>query len=197
MSGIRYALAAASVLLLAGTASAEPFSLTSSSFKDGTMLPKKAAGNNKANPNCVGENISPQFSWANPPAGTVSYAIIMTDPEGRNGLGGDHWHAYGIPASVTPFAEGESSKPSDKFVGGIGTAKQNVYVGPCTPPGTTPHHYTFVLVATDLDPKALPPGLTRLELVEKLNGHVKGAAGWSGCSRIRSKAFAHMQRGGV
>lgn len=180
MSGIRYALAAASVLLLAGPASAEPFSLTSSSFKDGTMLPKKAAGNNKANPNCVGENISPQFSWANPPAGTVSYAIIMTDPEGRNGLGSDHWHAYGIPASVTSFAEGETSKPSDKFVGGIGTAKQNVYVGPCTPPGTTPHHYTFVLVATDLDPKALPPGLTRLELLEKLNGHVKGAAGMVG-----------------
>lgn len=180
MSGIRYALAAASVLLLAGPASAEPFSLTSSSFKDGTMLPKKAAGHNKANPNCVGENMSPQFSWANPPAGTVSYAIIMTDPEGRNGLGVDHWHAYGIPASVTSFAEGETSKPSDKFVGGIGTAKQNVYVGPCTPPGTTPHHYTFVLVATDLDPKALPPGLTRLELLEKLNGHVKGAAGMVG-----------------
>jgi len=72
MFGIRYALAAASVLLLAGTASAEPFSLTSSSFKDGTMLPKKAAGNNKANPNCVGENISPQFSWANPPVMRLS-----------------------------------------------------------------------------------------------------------------------------
>ena len=25
---------------------------------------------------------------------------------------------------------------------------------PCTPPGP-PHHYTFVLIATDLDPKAL------------------------------------------
>ena len=41
--------------------------------------------------------------------------------------------------------------------------------------GTTPHHYTFVLIATDLDPKALPPGLTRLELLDKLNGHAKGS----------------------
>ena len=38
----------------------------------------------------------------------------MTDPEGR-GTGVDHWIAYGIPASVTGFAEGEISKPSDKY----------------------------------------------------------------------------------
>jgi hypothetical protein len=181
MFGIRQTLAAAAgILLLAGTAYAEPFTLSSSSFKDGTLMPKKMAGANKANPNCVGENVSPQLSWSNPPAGTVSYAMIMTDPEGRNGLGVDHWHAYGIPASITSFAEGETSKPSEAWVGGIGTGKQMIYLGPCTPPGTTPHHYTFVLVATDLDAKALPAGLTRLELLAKLEGHVKGAAGLVG-----------------
>jgi phosphatidylethanolamine-binding protein (PEBP) family uncharacterized protein len=99
----------------------------------------------------------------------------MVDPEGR-GIGVDHWIAYGIPATVTGFAENEVSKPSDKYVGGIGTAKQSIYMGPCTPPGS-PHHYTFVLIATDLDPKALPPGLTKLELFDKLNGHVKGSTG--------------------
>ena len=52
-------------------------------------------------------------------------------------------------------------------------------MGPCTPPGS-PHHYTFVIVATDLDTKALPAGLTRLELFEKLDGHVKGSAGMVG-----------------
>jgi Raf kinase inhibitor-like YbhB/YbcL family protein len=181
MSRIRHTLAAAAaVLLLAGSAyAADPFTLTSSSFKDGTLLPKKMAGDNKANPNCVGENVSPELTWKNAPAGTVSYALIMTDPEGRNGLGVDHWHAYGIPASVTSFAEGETTKASDKYVGGIGTAKQNHYMGPCTPPGA-PHHYTFVIVATDLDAKALPAGLTRLELLAKLDGHVKGAAGMVG-----------------
>ena len=94
MTGIRSMVAAATgFALLAGTAhAADPFTLTSSSFKDGTLLPKKMAGDNKANPNCVGENLSPQFSWSNPPAGTVSYALMMTDPEGRNGLGVDHWH---------------------------------------------------------------------------------------------------------
>ena len=151
------------------------FTITSSSFKDGQLLAKKNAGAAKTNPNCVGENVSPPFSWTNVPAGTTSFALVMTDPEGR-GIGVDHWIAYGIPASVTSFAEGETSKPSEKYVGGIGTAKQSIYMGPCTPPGS-PHHYTFVLIATDLDPKALPPGLTKLELFDKLNGHVKGSTG--------------------
>ena len=177
----RLALAAGLVLGASQLArAAEPFMLTSSAFKDGTMLAKKNAGNNKANPICVGENVSPPFAWKNPPAGTQSYALIMVDPEGRNGLGVMHWVAYGIPASVTGFAEGETGKASDKYVGGKGTAGQGIYMGPCTPPGTDVHHYTFTLIATDLDPKALPAGLTRDELFAKLDGHVKGSAGLIG-----------------
>src|SRR6202163_4386822 len=156
------------------------FALTSPSFKDGERLAVKNAGNNKANPNCVGENISPALSWANPPADTKSYALLMFDPEGRPPGGVSHWVAYGIPASVTGFAEGEVSKPSDKYVGGKSTQGVGFYSGPCTPPGTTPHHYTFVLIATDFDPKELPPGLTRDELIAKFGpapAHVKGSTG--------------------
>ena len=46
-----------------------------------------------------------------------------------------------------------------------------------------PHHYTFVLVATDFDPKELAPGLTRDELLAKIvpaapaPSHAKGSAG--------------------
>jgi Raf kinase inhibitor-like YbhB/YbcL family protein len=183
MLGIRQTLAAAAgLILLAGGAHAadKPFSLTSSSFKDSTPMAKKYAGANKANPNCVGENVSPALKWSDAPAGTTSYALMMLDPEGRNGLGVVHWLAYNIPASVTSFAEGETSKPSDKYTGGTGTAKQSTYVGPCTPPGTTYHHYTFVMIATDLDAKALSPGLTKDELSAKLEGHVKGSAGLVG-----------------
>ena len=177
---LRHVLAATAALLLAGTAyAAEPFTLTSSSFKDGERLATKMAGNNKSNPNCVGENVSPALSWSNPPAGTKSYALIMFDPEGRGGLGVVHWVAYGIPASVTGFAEGEVSGPSDKYVGGKSTPGLAHYFGPCTPPGDW-HHYTFTLIATDLDPKALEPGLTRDQLFEKLAGHAKGAAGLIG-----------------
>src|SRR6476469_11187447 len=140
------------------------FTITSSSFKDGERLATKMAGNNKQNPNCVGENVSPALSWANPPEGTKSFALLMFDPEGRPPGGVSHFVAYGIPASVTSFAEGELSKPSDKFVGGQSLMKLATYFGPCTPPGA-PHHYTFTLIATDLDPKELKEGMTRDEVI--------------------------------
>ncbi len=156
------------------------FKLRSPDFKDNGKMARKFAGNNPpSNPNCVGQNISPAFTWSNPPAGTVSYALLMLDPEGRGGMGVSHWVAYGIPVSVTGFAQGEVSKPSDKYVGGKSLMGVGTYSGPCTPPGDW-HHYTFTLIATDLDPKALQPGLTRDELFQQLNGHTKGAAGLIG-----------------
>ena len=150
------------------------FTLSSPSFKDGERLATKNAGNNKANPNCVGENISPALSWANPPEGTKSYALLMFDPEGRPPGGVSHWVAYGIAPTVTGFAEGEVSKPSDKYVGGQSLMKLANYFGPCTPPGP-PHHYIFTLMATDLEPTALKEGMTRDELIKALDGHAKGA----------------------
>jgi Raf kinase inhibitor-like YbhB/YbcL family protein len=183
-------LAAGSATLLAlaaneaANAAAAPFALTSQTFKDGTMMPQKVANMNAPNapmpnPNCVGQNVSPQLSWSGTPDGTKSFALTMVDPEGRGGLGVFHWVAYGISPNTTSFAEGEVSKATDKYVGGKSTQGVGNYSGPCTPPGS-PHHYTFKVIATDLDPKELPPGLTLPELESKLNGHVKGAAGLVG-----------------
>jgi Raf kinase inhibitor-like YbhB/YbcL family protein len=152
------------------------FTISSSSFKDGERLAMKNAGNNKSNPNCVGENVSPPLAWSNPPDGTKSFALLMFDPEGRPPGGVSHFVAYGIPASVTGFAEGELSKPSDKYVGGQSTMKLSSYFGPCTPPGA-PHHYILTLIATDLEPTALQAGMTRDELIKALDGHAKVATG--------------------
>jgi Raf kinase inhibitor-like YbhB/YbcL family protein len=158
---------------------AAPFKLSSPAFADDGPLMKKNAGAHNDNPNCIGQSVSPPLKWVNPPAGTTSYALLITDPEGRGGLSVVHMVTYGIPATVTGFAEGELSKPSDKFVGGKSTMGLPVYSGPCTPPGDW-HHYTFVLIATDLDPKALKPGMTRDELLTALSGHTKSAAGLIG-----------------
>src|SRR5262245_19597811 len=176
------------VIALACAASAlaaDPFTLTSMTFKDGQLMPRKVANTSPTNMNCVGENVSPQLSWNGAPEGTKSFAILMEDPEGRGGAGVHHWVAYGIPASVTSFAEGEVSKQTDKFVGGKSTQGVGYFSGPCTPPGT-PHHSTFVVIATDFDPKELPAGLTRDEFLAKLAppapapSHAKGAAGLVG-----------------
>ncbi len=136
-------LAATAAFLTLGVAAtaanaADVFTLKSTTFEDGKMMPQKVANskaNGGGNPNCVGENVSPQLSWTNVPDGTKSFVLLMVDPEGRGGAGVMHWVAYGIPASVTGFAEGETSKQTDKFVGGKSTQGVGFYSGPCTPPG--------------------------------------------------------------
>lgn len=177
--------ALASLLLAGGLAlspgaarAADVLKLTSSAVADnGTLAIKNACGDKTRSPNCVGENVSPPLAWSGVPAETKSFALLLYDPEGRAPAGVSHMVLYGIPASVTGFAEGELGKPSDKFVGGKSTMGKAVYTGPGTPPGTDWHHYTWTLIATDLDPKALQPGLTRAELAEALKGHVKASAG--------------------
>jgi Raf kinase inhibitor-like YbhB/YbcL family protein len=184
----RHLLAAAAATLALGFTApaanaADIFTLQSKTFQDGHMMPKKVANNAPNNPNCVGENVSPELSWSNVPEGTKSLVLLMSDPEGRAPSGVSHWVAYGIPASVTGFAEGETSKDSDKYVGGKSTMGVGHYSGPCTPPNASPHHYTFVLIATDFDPKELPPGLTRDEVIAKFGpppAHIKGSTGLVG-----------------
>jgi len=157
-----------------------PFTLSSSSFKDGAVLRQKFAGDIAGNPNCVGQNVSPQLSWSNVPEGTKSLVFFMIDPEGRAGGGVNHWVAYGIRPERGSFAEGEVAGAPTGFTGGKSTQGLDHYMGPCTPPGTTWHHYTFVVVATDLEPDALPAGLTREEVLPKLTGHAKGSSGLVG-----------------
>ena len=169
---------AASLLAAPVARGAGVLTLSSPAVADnGTLAVKNACADKQRSPNCVGENLSPPFAWENVPEGTKSFALIMVDPEGRAPAGVNHMLIYGIPADIKGFAEGELSQPSDKYVGGKSTMEKSTYWGPGTPPNTDWHHYTFVLIATDLDPKALQPGLTRDELAAALQNHVKGSAG--------------------
>jgi Raf kinase inhibitor-like YbhB/YbcL family protein len=182
----RHCLAAAAALTLGfgltATAAnaAGIFTLKSTTFADGKIMPKKVANNNPSNPNCVGENVSPELSWSNVPDGTKSLVLLMSDPEGRAPSGVSHWVAYGIAPAVTGFAEGETTKDSDKYVGGKSTMGVGHYSGPCTPPNASAHHYTFILIATDFEPSELAPGMTREDVIAKFGpapAHVKGSTG--------------------
>ena len=79
--------AAAATLALGLTApaanAADIFTLKSTTFADGHMMPKKVANNAPNNPNCVGDNVSPELSWTGVPEGTKSLVLTMFDPEGR------------------------------------------------------------------------------------------------------------------
>lgn len=155
---------------------ANAFRLTSPGLTDNAMLSPKHVGNNKKNPYCIGANISPPLAWSNAPDKTRSFAMFMHDHAGRAGLGVAHWVAYGIPANVAALAEGEASAPSEHIVRGKGTIGTDLFAGPCPPKGNAPQHYVFTLIATDLAPDALQPGLTEAELLESLKGHNLRAA---------------------
>jgi len=184
MNRLWTALAAAAILLPASSwaqqqqppaaAKAKVFGITSSDFKDGGKLAEKFGGVNPNSKNCTGRNISPALKWSNAPEGTKSYAIVMSDPVPRNGLGFLHWIAYDIPAKKTGLAQGEASKPSSEFKGGKNGTNAETYFGPCPPIGDKAHPYVFVLYATDIEPGSMKAGMTRDELAAALQNHVKG-----------------------
>src|SRR5882724_11716340 len=169
------AAAALAGMASVGQAASAPFMVTSSSFADGGMLSKKNAADDPMRM-CGGDNVSPALAWTNAPAKTKSYVVFMLDPEGLLGQGVSHWVGYNIPANVTGFAEGEITKGSKNFVGGKGTRDNALYIGPCPPIGDSPHHYVFTVVATELEPASLNPGMTRDEVYAAIKGHTLGGA---------------------
>lgn len=166
------ALAAGATLFCTAAPSeaAAPFVVTSASFSDGGMLERKNAADDPMRM-CGGGNVSPALAWANAPEKTKSFVVFMLDPDGLLGQGVSHWVGYGVPAGVKGFAEGEITRGSKNFVGGKGTRDNALYIGPCPPVGEAPHHYVFTVVATDLDPGSLKPGLTRDEVYAAIKGH--------------------------
>lgn len=157
------------------TAAAAPFIVTSSSFSDGGMLTSKYAADDPMRM-CGGQNVSPALAWSNAPARTRSFVVFLFDPDGLLGQGVSHWVGYSVPANVTSFAEGEITRGSRNFVGGKGTRANALYIGPCPPAGDAPHHYVFTVVATDLEPQMLKPGMTREEVYNAIKTHALGGA---------------------
>jgi Raf kinase inhibitor-like YbhB/YbcL family protein len=136
--------------------------LTSTSFQ-GNQIPAKFT--------CNGAGISPQLSWSEPPAGTASFTLIVTDPDalGRTFV---HWVIYDLPAEMRELLEGmpglgqltNGSRQGHNDFGEIG------YGGPC-PPGNSAHHYHFALYALDAKLN-LPTGAARAQVEAAMQGHI-------------------------
>lgn len=147
----------------------ERFTLNIPGVTDDRLFTSGSASDAKG---CGGHNNSPALSWTAGPEGTLSYAIVMHDPDGAKGQGVDHWVHYGIKPTTRQIAAGAGSKSTLEGVGGTNSKKTTTYVGPCPPIGDSAHHYVIQIYALDLVPDALPAGLTRAQLLEKINGHV-------------------------
>ncbi|HVV28312.1 MAG TPA: YbhB/YbcL family Raf kinase inhibitor-like protein [Rhizomicrobium sp.] len=181
MLGFRkVALGAAILALLAGVAFAQapaapppaPMGLSSPSFPDGGIIPDKYT-------QASSQPVSPALTWTNPPAGTVTYTLIMHDPDTapRKGSGDIlHWMAFNIPASVTSLPEGVAATPTlpDGTVQPNNFGGKPGFMGPGAR-GNVYHHYTFELYALDTK-LSLGPEATRADILSAMDGHVIGKA---------------------
>jgi Raf kinase inhibitor-like YbhB/YbcL family protein len=176
----RFRSLALGVMLLSGTGAAAlaqapapppPFTLTSSSFQDGGVIPDKYT---QASPNPV----SPALSWVNAPAATVSFTLIMHDPDAAPGkMTADvlHWMAFNIPAGAIKLPEGVATTPTlpDGTVQPNNTGGHPGFMGPGA--RGIYHHYTIELYALDTK-LTLGADATRAQVMAAMDSHVIGKA---------------------
>ncbi|MFI6906998.1 YbhB/YbcL family Raf kinase inhibitor-like protein [Nonomuraea sp. NPDC050394] len=144
MAVIKLALSALLVIMAQGGAA---FSLTSSAFSPGGVIPTvhecTSGGSDPRQ-----RNESPPLSWTGAPATARSYAIVMRDLDNNNLI---HWVIYDIPVSVTSLPQNvdHAYRPSipsgSRQVYYRGSASLFGYQGPCSP--RTVNTYEFVVHA--------------------------------------------------
>jgi Raf kinase inhibitor-like YbhB/YbcL family protein len=141
----------------------EPFTLTSTTFEAGGMIPIECT--------CDGADRSPALQWAGAPGGTRSFVLIVDDPDAPRGTF-THWVRFDIPGAVLALDAGQPIAGVD----GTNDFQQSGYRGPCPPEGDRPHGYRFTLYALDVPSLNLKPGATRREVEAAMQGHELGRA---------------------
>lgn len=126
---------------------------------------------------CDGADRSPIVYWGGAPPSTVSYALVVDDPDAPTGTW-VHWLAWGIPGTERGLLEGV--KPtSPGLLQGLNSFKQIGWGGPCPPQGSPPHHYRFRVYALDVK-LSLSAGSDRARLEAAMQGHVVAQGEWVG-----------------
>lgn len=140
------------------------FTLKSSAFKQGNGIPLKYT--------CDGDDISPMLEIKNAPMGTVSFVLIVDDPDASRGIPWDHWILWNIDGRTQYIMEDTIPEGSVQGATSFGKAK---YGGPCPPKGNSPHRYVFKLYALDtlLD---IPVGSVKDTLLKAMESHILGTA---------------------
>jgi len=139
--------------------------LKSDAFVSGQSIPAKYT--------CTGKNVSPALTWSEPPAGTLSFTLIMDDPDAPMGTW-VHWVLYNIPAERRSLEEdlpvtGKNVANTNGIFVGTNSSGSIRYDGPCPPGGT--HRYYFKLYALDSQIGMLP-GATKEEILREMKGHI-------------------------
>ena len=147
-----------------------PFALTSTAFVHHGEIPTVCTGE--------GADTSPWLEWSAPPEGTVSFALIVDDPDAPDPAAPKmtwvHWVLYNLPADVTylPEAVTTSALPVGTLEG-TNDWNRTGYGGPLPPIGR--HRYFFKLYALDMTLPDLDSP-TKPELEMAMRGHILGTA---------------------
>ena len=139
--------------------------VSSPAFADGADIPTKYT--------CDGQNIAPPLELTGIPSESKSIAVICEDPDAPSGSF-THWILYDVPASAHTIPE---RAPIGKA--GVNDFGKTGFGGPCPPKKDSAHHYHFHVYA--LDTASLgPPGLSKQNALEAMDGHVLDEAELTG-----------------
>jgi Raf kinase inhibitor-like YbhB/YbcL family protein len=125
--------------------STDAFTLTSPTITEGGAIPLTHVCSGRG-----GMNLSPELAFANVPAGTMSFAVVLTDLSLQNGF--VHSAIYDIPGTATglPADVDKVYAPPD-VPGAHQTLSYQMairgYNGPCPPVADGPHMYQFKVYA--------------------------------------------------
>jgi Raf kinase inhibitor-like YbhB/YbcL family protein len=133
-----------------------PLAITSPAFQNDAVIPVRFTRD--------GENLSPPLEWQGAPPETLSFVLVIEDPDAPSGTFW-HWAIYNISPQDTGLPEGTSGPERGAAEGANGFGHAH-YDGPQPPKGHGTHHYHFRLAALNVP---------RLEL----GGAVKAEAVWA------------------
>jgi Raf kinase inhibitor-like YbhB/YbcL family protein len=145
--------------------------LTSMGIEDGGIIPAKYTQSSQM-------PVSPDLEWTNVPAGTMSFILLLHDPDAAPRKGSEdvtHWLIFNIPGTATSLPE--NVPPTAQMSDGTIQAKNlrgNVgFMGPGAGAAGPYHHYTFELYALDTK-LMLGPDATRADILKAADGHILG-----------------------
>jgi Raf kinase inhibitor-like YbhB/YbcL family protein len=146
--------------------------LTTTAFPDGGEIPARFTLKDP-------KPVSPRLEWSHVPPDTVSFALLMRDPDvALVGKTEDvlHWLVFNIPGNARELPEGVTTTIAElpdgtiqarNLLGGVG------YLAPGAPASGPHHHYTFELFALDIK-LDLGQTATRAQVLKAMDGHILG-----------------------